>query len=42
MVLYATFNNMSVVRFSGRRGRDHMIVGFTATYVISATTTHTL
>jgi len=28
-----------LIKFSGRRGRDRMVVGFTATYVISAIAT---
>jgi nucleotide-binding universal stress UspA family protein len=38
MVFNATFNNISATALlaRGRSGRDHMVVGFTTTYVISA------
>jgi hypothetical protein len=37
MVSNATFNNISVIwQNESRGGRDHMVVGFTITYAISA------
>jgi hypothetical protein len=36
MVFNTTFNNISVISWRCRRGRDRMVVEFTTTYAISA------